>query len=189
MVSRALNLILRGLQFLFILIVLALIGAMIAQASSGNPATVNYNMFVAVFAMLSLFYLIPATWNDSFTGHPIIPLALDALNTLFIFAGATALAAGLGVHSCSNGVSIEPQTAQTSANKRRAIREATTSPTELAILLAVVARLRQLLPSCTSPSRSSPSQPSSAFSAAVDPASTCALPVSGKVDPPCPRSK
>lgn len=105
MVSRALNLILRGLQFLFILIVMALIGSMIAQADNGNPATVNYNMFVAVFAMLSLFYLIAAAWSDSFTGHPLIPIVLDALNTLFIFAGATALAAGLGVHSCSNGVS------------------------------------------------------------------------------------
>ncbi|ETN41257.1 uncharacterized protein HMPREF1541_03192 [Cyphellophora europaea CBS 101466] len=102
MVSRALNLILRGLQFFFMLVVLALIAAMIAQATNGNPATVNYNIFVAVFAMLSLFYLVAVAFNDSFTGHPIIPIALDALNTLFIFAGATALAAGLGVHSCSN---------------------------------------------------------------------------------------
>jgi hypothetical protein len=105
MVNRAINLIVRGLQFLFILIVMALIGAMIAQARSGNPATVNYNMFVAVFGMLTLFYLIAVAWNESFAGSPIIPIVLDALNTLFIFAGATALAAGLGVHSCSNGVS------------------------------------------------------------------------------------
>ena len=119
MVSRALNLILRGLQFFFILLVLALIGAMIAQANAGNPATVNYNMFVAVFAMLSLFYLLAATWNDSFTGHPIIPLVLDALNTLFLFAGATALAAGLGVHSCSNSVCYPCSEAQARANKSR----------------------------------------------------------------------
>ncbi|KPI35789.1 uncharacterized protein AB675_11164 [Cyphellophora attinorum] len=102
MVSRVVNLGLRGLEFLFTLIVMALIGAMIAQASSGNPATVNYNIFVAVFGMLSLFYLIPAAFNDSFQGHALIPTALDLLNSLFFFAGATALAAGLGVHSCSN---------------------------------------------------------------------------------------
>jgi hypothetical protein len=124
MVSRVVNLGLRGLevsiprchctstqanrsQFLFTLIVLALIGAMIAQASSGNPATVNYNIFVAVFGMLSLFYLIPAAFNDSFQGHALIPTALDLLNSLFFFAGATALAAGLGVHSCSNSVSSQ----------------------------------------------------------------------------------
>jgi len=102
MVSRVINLALRALQFFFMIVVLGLIAAMISQAFSGNPATVNYNMFVAVFAVFSLFYLIPASWNDSFTGHPLIPIVLDALNTLFIFAGATALAAGLGVHSCSN---------------------------------------------------------------------------------------
>ena len=82
---------------------------MIAQADSGNPATVNYNIFVAIFGVLSLLYLLPAAFNESFQGHALLPIVLDGLNMLFIFAGATALAAGLGVHSCSNGVSLEPK--------------------------------------------------------------------------------
>lgn len=85
---------------------MALVGNMIATSFAGNPATVNYAMFVAVFAMLSLFYLIAIAFNESFTGHAIIPLALDGLNVLLWFAAAVALATGLGVHSCNNGVSF-----------------------------------------------------------------------------------
>lgn len=79
---------------------------MIALAVAGNPSIVNYVMFVAVFSALSLLYLIPASFNESFIGHPGILLAIDVLNTLFFFVGAVALAAKLGVHSCSNSVRI-----------------------------------------------------------------------------------
>lgn len=102
MVSRALNLILRGLEFFFTLVVMALVGNIIATAFSGNPSLINYDMFVVVFGMLSLFYLIAVAWNDSFTGHPMIPLVLDLLNVLFFFCAAVAMAAELGTHSCSN---------------------------------------------------------------------------------------
>ncbi|KIV96513.1 hypothetical protein, variant 2 [Exophiala mesophila] len=102
MVSRVVNLGLRGFQFLCILIVMALVGNMIATAFAGNPSLINYDIFVATFAMLSLFYLIAISFNESFTGHSIIPVALDALNVLFLFCAAVAMAAELGVHSCSN---------------------------------------------------------------------------------------
>ena len=85
---------------------MALIGNMIAEAFAGNPSLINYDMFVAVFSMLSLFYLFAATWNESFSIHPILPVALDLLNTLFFFCAAVAMAAELGAHSCSNSVSI-----------------------------------------------------------------------------------
>jgi len=78
---------------------------MIANATHGNPAIVNFDMFTAVFAMLSLLYLIPATFNDSFAFHPMLMVGLDALNALFFMIGGIATAAYLGVHSCSNGVS------------------------------------------------------------------------------------
>lgn len=83
---------------------MAIVGNMIASAFAGNPSIINYDMFVAAFGMLSLFYLIAAALNDSFTGHPIIPLALDILNVLFLFCAAVAMAAKLGAHSCSNTV-------------------------------------------------------------------------------------
>ncbi|KIW69527.1 hypothetical protein PV04_05400 [Phialophora macrospora] len=102
MVSRSLNLILRGTEFVFVLIIMSLIGNVIAMAFAGNPALINYDMFVAAFAMLSLFYLIFIAFNDSFMGHPIFPVILDLLNVIFLFCAAVAMAAELHVHSCSN---------------------------------------------------------------------------------------
>ncbi|OJJ42883.1 hypothetical protein ASPZODRAFT_137026 [Penicilliopsis zonata CBS 506.65] len=81
---------------------MALVGNMIASAFSGNPATVNYAMFVSAFGLLSLLYLVPASWNPDWAIHPIILIALDALNTIFFFTAAVALAAKLGAHSCNN---------------------------------------------------------------------------------------
>jgi len=81
---------------------MALIGNVIAMAFNGNPSLINYDMFVAVFAMLSLFYLLLTAFNESFTGHPIFPVVVDLLNVLFLFVAAVATAAELHVHSCSN---------------------------------------------------------------------------------------
>lgn len=85
---------------------MALVGNMIADAKSGNPSIINYTMFVAVFAMLSLFYLIAGTINETFAISPFFMLAADALNTLFFLVGGIALAAYLDVHSCGNHVSF-----------------------------------------------------------------------------------
>jgi len=83
---------------------MALVGNMIATAIAGNPAMVNYDMFVAVFGMLSLLYLLPVALLDRFA-FPLAFIVLDALNAIFWFCGAVATAAYLGVHSCSNTVS------------------------------------------------------------------------------------
>ncbi|KAI9813642.1 MAG: hypothetical protein M1827_003713 [Pycnora praestabilis] len=96
------NLGLRALQFLWTLLIIALVGNMIHDAFSGNPSIINYIMFVAVFGMLSLFYLIAGTINEAFAGHPLGKVIVDALNTIFFFCGAVALAADLDVHSCGN---------------------------------------------------------------------------------------
>ena len=87
---------------------MALVGNMIALAVGGNPPIVNYLMFVTVFSMLSLVYQILATHNDAFVVMPAIPLAVDALNTVFFLCGGIALAAYLGVNSCWNEVSASP---------------------------------------------------------------------------------
>lgn len=80
---------------------MALIGNMIATAFAGNPSIVNYDMFVSVFGMLSLFYLIPATFSEGLS-IPLIAITLDVLNTLFFLCAGIATAAYLHVHSCSN---------------------------------------------------------------------------------------
>lgn len=101
-VWNVINIAMRGLAFLWSLLVMALIGNMINDWNHGNSGVINYDLFVSVFGMLSLFYLIPATVTDSFVIHPLIPLVLDILNVLFWFCGGVATAAELHVHSCSN---------------------------------------------------------------------------------------
>jgi Membrane-associating domain len=98
---------LTALQFLWTLIVISLVGNIIADAYAGNPSIINYDMFVAVFAMLSLCFLIASAFTGVMSGTPI-PLALDILNTLFYFCGAVAMSAQLGVHRCSNEVGYSP---------------------------------------------------------------------------------
>jgi hypothetical protein len=85
---------------------MALIGNMIATAFAGNHSIVNYDMFVAVFGMLSLLYLIPATFNPNFAFHPMLMVGLDVANALFFVIGGIATAAYLGVHSCGNSVRV-----------------------------------------------------------------------------------
>ncbi|KAF2758343.1 putative non-classical export protein Nce2 [Pseudovirgaria hyperparasitica] len=92
---------LRALQFLWTLLLISLIGNIIHDAYAGNPSIINYDMFVAVFGMLSLIYLIPTSIKDGMA-IPIVTMALDGLNTLFWLIGGIATAAYLGAHSCSN---------------------------------------------------------------------------------------
>ena len=103
-VLRAHPLTSRFAQFFWALLVMAIVGNMIAESDGGNPSIINYAIFVALFGMLSLFFLIPATVKPSLAFMPILPFVIDLLNVLFWFCGAVALAAQLGAHSCSNQV-------------------------------------------------------------------------------------
>ncbi|KAJ5584577.1 uncharacterized protein N7459_004377 [Penicillium hispanicum] len=93
---------LRAWEFVMTLLVMSLIGNMIAEAFAGNPSTVNYSMYTSAFSMLTLFYLVPASFNLDWALHPIIMIVVDALNCIFFFCAAIALAAKLECHSCSN---------------------------------------------------------------------------------------
>jgi hypothetical protein len=96
--------ILRGLQFFFAVIVLALSAALVAnQPSGGSPSQVNYDVFVGIISLLTWFYTVAASsFSPDGLGSPIICLILDGLNTLFYFAGGIAMAVALRVHSCGN---------------------------------------------------------------------------------------
>ena len=83
---------------------MSLVGNMINEAFAGNPSSVNYTMFVSAFSMLSLFYLVPASFNVDWALHPIIMIVVDVLNNIFFFCAAIALAAKLTAHSCGNSV-------------------------------------------------------------------------------------
>ncbi|RFU31875.1 hypothetical protein B7463_g4471, partial [Scytalidium lignicola] len=94
-------LVLRSIQFLWTLIIMALIGNVIADAFAGNPSAVNYAMFVAAFSMLVVLYGLAAVFIESLA-MPLVLLVLDSLAILFTFIAGVVLAAKLHVHSCSN---------------------------------------------------------------------------------------
>ncbi|KAI9825015.1 MAG: hypothetical protein M1819_006526 [Sarea resinae] len=102
MVAKIINITARVFQFIWTILIMALVGNMIATAFSGNPSGVNYAMFVSAFSMLSLFYLIPASFIDAVVIHPLIMVVLDVLNAIFFLCGGIDLAARLHVHSCGN---------------------------------------------------------------------------------------
>lgn len=101
-IPKIVNITSRALQFVWTLLIMALIGNMLAQSPYGNPAIINYYMFTAVFSMLSLFYLFPATFNEGLAGHSLILMSVDALNLIFTFCAAVALPAYIHVHQCAN---------------------------------------------------------------------------------------
>ncbi|KAJ5212118.1 uncharacterized protein N7498_003764 [Penicillium cinerascens] len=99
---RGVQLGLRAWEFVWTVIVMALIGNMLASAFAGNPAAVNYAMYTVAFSMFTLFYLVPASWNLDWAIHPIFMITLDVLNCIFFFCAAIALASKLTCHSCTN---------------------------------------------------------------------------------------
>ncbi|KAJ5239895.1 hypothetical protein N7468_004514 [Penicillium chermesinum] len=128
MALKGVQLGLRVWQFLWTLLVMALIGNMIASAFSGTPASVNYAMFTSAFSMFTLFYLVPASFNLDWAIHPIIMIIVDLLNCIFFFCAAIVLAARLEVHSCSNqNYLMHNEVVNGSHHRERSCREAQAS--------------------------------------------------------------
>ncbi|KAJ5819984.1 hypothetical protein N7474_005575 [Penicillium riverlandense] len=128
MALRGVQLGLRAWEFLWTLLIMALVGNMIAEAFAGNPSSVNYVMFVSAFSMFSLFYLVPASFNIDWALHPIIMITVDALNCIFFFCAAIALAAKLTGNSCGNSsFTLNNEIANGSHNPEKRCREAQAS--------------------------------------------------------------
>ncbi|TQW00678.1 hypothetical protein V2A60_001734 [Cordyceps javanica] len=101
-----LNLILRGVAFLFTIIITGLIGNVIAQdnhASTSARAAVNFTMFVTALSWVVCLYGMVAGVISSLS-MPIILIVLDGLGVLFTFISAIVLAARIGNTNCSNTV-------------------------------------------------------------------------------------
>ncbi|GIJ82976.1 hypothetical protein Asppvi_001493 [Aspergillus pseudoviridinutans] len=119
---------LRVWEFVFSVLVMALIGNIIAMAFAGNPATINYSMFTATFSIVSLFYLVPASINMNWAIHPIIMITLDVLNNIFFLTAGIALAAKLECHSCSNdNYTLHNEITNGANNRQKRCREAQAS--------------------------------------------------------------
>jgi len=94
----------RILEFLWTLLITALIGNVIADAFAGNPSSINFAIFVAVFSWLVLLYGLVAAFVEGLS-IPVVLWALDGIAAVFTFIAGVVLAAKLRVHSCGNTVS------------------------------------------------------------------------------------
>jgi hypothetical protein len=94
---------LRAFQFLFTLLLTALIGNVLND-NSRSPASVNFVMFVAALCWIVLLYGLVAAFFESLA-IPFVLVVLDGLATLFTFVAGIVLPSKLHVHSCSNVVS------------------------------------------------------------------------------------
>ena len=94
---------LRGAQFLFVLITMALVGNVIAEAFAGNNSKINYAMFVSVIDMAIVLWGIAAAFKEELAFGIVLKIA-DIVAVLATFIAGVVLAAGLGAHSCGNSV-------------------------------------------------------------------------------------
>ncbi|GME80330.1 unnamed protein product [Ambrosiozyma monospora] len=93
---------LRTINFIFLVIILGLSGSLAATTNTQHNPQVNFVVFAAAWGLLtSTFYGIAANFF-SFLASPLFLTITDFLNTVFTFAGATALAVAIRCHSCTN---------------------------------------------------------------------------------------
>lgn len=92
-----------ALAFLWTLLITALLGNVIADASGGTPSQINYCMFVAVLSWIVLLIGFAEPFIRSIPLRALV--AADFLAIFFTFVAAVLLSAKLGVHSCNNAVS------------------------------------------------------------------------------------
>ncbi|SPO06696.1 related to NCE102 protein [Cephalotrichum gorgonifer] len=95
---------LRGLQLLWCLILIALIGNVIALSrnpSGSSTAAVNFTMFVIVASTLAAVYGLLARFFPS-VENPKVALPADVFASLLTFLGGVVLSAKLGVVNCGD---------------------------------------------------------------------------------------
>jgi len=95
------QLILRAIQLLWVVLITALIGNVIALNHDGPMAAINFTMFVAVLSWLAVLYGLAASFVTSLA-IPIVMLALDGAAALFTLIDGIVLAAKLQAVNCSH---------------------------------------------------------------------------------------
>ena len=94
--------VLRITNFVFLVIALGLTGSLAATTKWQDNPQVNFAVFASAFGILfSSFYGLLAYFVAALA-WPVVLFLFDFLNTIFTFAAATAIAAGINVHSCDN---------------------------------------------------------------------------------------
>lgn len=89
-------------RLLAVVCLVIVLGLTAALVSNHYNSQVVYALFTAIFAMLSvLLYGALALFIETLA-QPIIMVVIMALNFIFTVSATAALAAALGVHSCTN---------------------------------------------------------------------------------------
>jgi fatty acid desaturase len=100
-VRSILDLSLKGVNFVFFVIVLGLTGSLIS-GQDGSSSRVNFALFAAVWGIvISSLYGFLSNFVEALA-WPLLVFIFEFLTLVFTFAAATALAVGLRVHSCTN---------------------------------------------------------------------------------------
>lgn len=97
--------VLRAVQFIWIILITALIGNVLA-GKTGTNSTVNYAMYVAAYTWIAWLVGIAAIFVEGLA-IPAVVFVLDLLAAIFTFVAGVVLAKKLeGAHSCNNDVSV-----------------------------------------------------------------------------------
>lgn len=128
---------LRGGLFVFLIVALGLTASLIAGANHTNPQ-INFGIFTAVFGLVfGVFYGL-AAGVIQLLAFPIALAVIDFLNLVFTFAGATAIAAALHAHSCSNEKYVAANTITQGSSGRCRKAQATVAFLYFAFALTIV---------------------------------------------------
>lgn len=156
--SNRLDLVLRGLNFFFLIVVLGLTGSLISGQDDSN-SRVNFALFASVFGLItSTIYgalaqvFQPLAW-------PVLSITLEFLNVVFTFAAATALAVGIRVHSCSNDHYLDTNAITEGSSDRCRKAQCATAFLFFSFFTFLVSFIAQVASSNTIPGKSSKARP------------------------------
>jgi hypothetical protein len=96
------DVILRAFNFVFLAVALGLTGSLAATRVNHYNPQVSFSVFAAAFGIVTSSIYGVFAYFISALAWPVILFIFDVLNFTFTFAGATAIAAKIRVHSCGN---------------------------------------------------------------------------------------
>ncbi|KIH94316.1 hypothetical protein SPBR_06233 [Sporothrix brasiliensis 5110] len=105
----AAQLIIRGVQLLFVVIIVALIGNVINNNINGNMSAINYALFATIIAWLACLLGLAGAFVSMLTEGIFLYalLALDVLAIVFTFIAAIVIPAKLHAVNCGGDLSPE----------------------------------------------------------------------------------
>ncbi len=101
--------IVRGVQLLWLILLTALLGNVIASNINGHMSAINFALFATVISWLACIFGFAAAFVGSLSSgiFAYIPLGLDGLSVLFTFIAAIVLPAKLHAVNCGGSLTVQ----------------------------------------------------------------------------------